>query len=464
MVACVLCAAAPARSEDRNQSGESVTAALPSAPLLILDSDPGATPVEAAWLGPVATDGATWLPMGSGDMAMIGGLRTGCPDVGFTTRAYARDSGNEWPWLPANTLVADDLTLLPGDWTIDCYDVLIYADNLAAFGCNRDRTVTLRAYDACNGALIPGSQETWTVPPHGGPVLLTGASNVNFPASGTIWFGLTTSINKCDGWYIGQQQVQGSTNNVFQLGTDCAACINPPSCSPYSGFIVVLYGCQAPTITSHPTGGEICPGGFHQFCVNAQGSGTVQYKWQKDGNDISGATSPCYVATAAGSYRCVVTDSCKSVTSEAAALTVRTGPQVTSPPTGGVICSGQTRQVCVEAEAMGELHYQWKRGGLTLIGATSSCYYATAAGSYTCLLTDDCGVTPSPAALVTQASPSLGDFNGDGHVTIADWELLQPCMSGPQAGLAPNCACMDSDADVDADLSDFAALQAGFGD
>lgn len=418
--------------------------------VLVLNSDPHALPVE-----PAATAALSSLPMGSGEVVHITGTRTGCPDLGFSEYAYARDSGNNWPWLPANTFVGDDLTLESGTWLIDCYDVIIRTRGTAA------HTMTLRAYDACNGTLIPGSQETWTIPAYTGPIILTGATNVHFFASGTIYFGMTTSASNVDGWYLGQTQAAGSTTTYIQVGTDCNDCVD--ECTTFGGFIAVLYGCLVPTITAQPVSGEICPGGWHQFCVTAQTTGTVQYKWQKDGSDITGATSACYVATAAGSYRCIVTDGCSTVTSNAATLTVRTGPIVTNQPTGGVVCAGRTQHLCVAADAIGTLHYQWKRGGLTIISAAASCYDAATPGSYTCVLTDDCGSTTSAAAVVVAASPSTGDFNGDTHVTSADWELFAPCLAGPDVGLAGGCECVDTDADTDADVADFAVLQHAFG-
>lgn len=452
-----LCAPAAQSDEIKTAAELGLSSLPPETQVLVLHSDATAVPAEPSAGTLTAPEQLAGLPLGSGATQKVLGTRTGCPDLGFTQYAYARDSGNDWPWLPANTLVADDLTLLPGTWVIDCYDVIIRASGAAA------HTMTLRAYDACNGTLIPGSQESWTIPVYTGPIILTGATNVNFFASGTIYFGMTTTANNRDGWYLGQSQAAGSTTNTFQLSTDCAACINPPDCDPWAGFIVVLYGCKVPTITSQPTSGQICSGGWYQFCVSVQGTGTIQYRWQKDGNNITGATSACYVATEAGAYRCVVTDSCSSVISNAATLTVRTGPVVTTPPMGGVICTGHTQHLCVTADAIGTLHYQWKRGGLTIIGATASCYDAAVAGAYTCLLTDDCGSTTSPAAIVALATPSTGDFTGDGHVTSADWDLFRPCYAGPRNGLATGCECEDTDADIDADLIDFTVLQHSFG-
>lgn len=437
---------------------------VPQPGLLVLESDPTLTPAEPAFDQPPTPQRFNFGAGHATVHSLLGrGDRTGCPDEGFTTRAYGRDSGNDWPWIPANTLVADDLTLEPGNWVISCYDVLIYADNSAAYGCDGYRTVTLRAYNACNGALIPGSQESWNVPPHGGPVLLTGVTNIDFEASGTIWFGLTTTINECDGWYLGQSQVEGSTTNVFQLGTDCAACINPPTCHPWAGFIVVLYGCKLPEVATQPADATICAGGWHQFCVNVQGSGSTDYQWQLDGDDIPGAENACYVATEAGSYRCLATDDCGSVLSESATLTMSTGPTVTANPVGGLACSSHPWQLCAEADAIGELHYQWKRNGLNIIGAVSTCYDAAMPGAYTCVLTDDCGPSETEATTVTVASPELGDFNGDTSADLTDWEVLEDCWTGPGEGIAAGCECVDANADEQIDLFDFAVYQRGFG-
>jgi hypothetical protein len=457
MSALAMIAALAALLSPPTQNGEVKTAGElglgglpPETQVLVLPSDPQAKPVEA-----IATASLSSLPMGSGESVTVTNYRNGCPDLGFSQYAYARDTGSNWPWLPSNTLVADDMTLAPGTWLIDCTDVLIYSQSSVA------HALTIQAYDGCNGTPIPGSLQTWTIPARNGPILLTDNGDVHFFASGTIYLGMTSSRNNVDGWYLGTVQAAGSTTNTIQIGTDCAGCID--DCTTYGGFIAVLYGCPVPTITTQPANGQICPGGWNQFCVAVQGSGTIQYQWQKDNTNITGATSACYVATTAGAYRCIVIDGCSTVTSNAATLTVRSGPIVTSPPTGGVVCAGRTQHLCVAADAMGTLHYQWKRGGLTIIGATAACYDAATAGSYTCVLTDDCGTTTSTAAVVVAASPSTGDFNGDGHVNLADWDLLSPCLAGPAAGLGSGCTCEDTDADVDADLADFAVVQHGFG-
>lgn len=93
---------------------------------------------------------------------------------------------------------------------------------------------------------------------------------------------------------------------------------------------------RAPTaITQHPTPQTVSTGGTASFSVAATGDGTLSYRWQKGGTDLSDGghysgvtTTTLAVSNAdssdAASYRCVVTGACGSATSNVATLTVRT--------------------------------------------------------------------------------------------------------------------------------------------
>lgn len=390
-----------------------LTEVAPETPVLILPSDPTAVPTEPL---AVQTVPAPWnfgryparvgllrdspLPLTLLSESPRDGSRLGCGDEGYTIYPYAVADpyASNFVWLDGSTLYGDDLTLVPGTWQIECYDVFIYADNSTAYGCNQNRTVTLRAHSSCNGEVIPGSQESWTVPPHGGPVLLTGVTNVSFTASGTIWFSLTTSINQCDGWYVSHQNLAGSTTVYVQYDSNCFDYI----AGQYNKFHVVLYAeCFAPTISVQPASGAICPGQSYAFCVTASGSGQLSYQWQNDGSSISGATSSCFSATQAGSYRCLVSNECGSLLSAAATLTVNTPPTIGTQPTGAVICSSQTHEFCITASGTAPLSCRWQLNEVDIEGATAACYPASQAGSYRCRVTNSCGTVFSDAATLT---------------------------------------------------------------
>ena len=63
------------------------------------------------------------------------------------------------------------------------------------------------------------------------------------------------------------------------------------------------------------------------FTVVAGGAGPLNYQWRRNGGALPGATAASYTinpvnAVHAGNYDCVVSNSCGSVTSSAAALAV----------------------------------------------------------------------------------------------------------------------------------------------
>lgn len=85
--------------------------------------------------------------------------------------------------------------------------------------------------------------------------------------------------------------------------------------------------CTAPTITGQPSGATKTVGESVTFSVTATGTAPLSYQWRKGGVNIGGATSSSYtinlvVVSDTGSYDVVVTNSCGSVTSSAATLTV----------------------------------------------------------------------------------------------------------------------------------------------
>ncbi len=84
------------------------------------------------------------------------------------------------------------------------------------------------------------------------------------------------------------------------------------------------------TITTQPSSVSNCSGSTVSFTVAATGSGTLTYQWKKGSTAISGAISATLTLTNisaanVGSYTCVVTGSCNSVTSNAATLAISAG-------------------------------------------------------------------------------------------------------------------------------------------
>ncbi|HEX3145964.1 MAG TPA: PQQ-dependent sugar dehydrogenase [Pyrinomonadaceae bacterium] len=87
-----------------------------------------------------------------------------------------------------------------------------------------------------------------------------------------------------------------------------------------------------PSITAQPADQTVIQGQTATFGVAAGGSATLSYQWQRNQVNISGATSPMYTTpptTAADNgakFRCVVTNSFGSATSNEVTLTVQAPP------------------------------------------------------------------------------------------------------------------------------------------
>jgi glucose/arabinose dehydrogenase len=131
---------------------------------------------------------------------------------------------------------------------------------------------------------------------------------------------------------------------------------------------------------------KITPMGPTTFCSGSvvlqasMGSGFM-YQWEKNGNDIDGATSSTYTATSTGDYQVrIIQGACMSwsapmhVNEEPGLNAAITASGPTSFCTGGSVtlyantCPGNT--------------YQWRRNGTNISGATTQTYTATTGGDY----------------------------------------------------------------------------------
>jgi len=91
-------------------------------------------------------------------------------------------------------------------------------------------------------------------------------------------------------------------------------------------------GAVAPSITTQPADQTVTAGQTATFTVVAAGTTPLSYQWQKNGVNITGATSTSYTTPATttsdsgATFRTVVTNSAGNATSNTAALTVNPAP------------------------------------------------------------------------------------------------------------------------------------------
>lgn len=190
--------------------------------------------------------------------------------------------------------------------------------------------------------------------------------------------------------------------------------------SSYTVIIVEGTPTAPPQITTPPQAQSGAPGDSITLSVAASGIG-LSYQWIKNGQEIPGQTASTLVlfplqVSDAGNYQVRVSNSVGSATSTAVAVLVVTPvPVVPALPLNRSLYAGEDLFLDATSTGIEPISYQWTVNGLPLAGETNPTLLrtevtaATAAGSYTAVVTDGTGgtATAGPVAVSVIPLPSL---------------------------------------------------------
>jgi hypothetical protein len=172
----------------------------------------------------------------------------------------------------------------------------------------------------------------------------------------------------------------------------------------------------APAITTQPVNQTVTAGQTATFAAAATGTGPLNYQWQKNGANITGATSSNYTtpttttADSGAAFRVVVSNTAGTATSNAASLTVNSAavaPAIAAQPLNQTVTAGQAATFSVTATGTAPLGYQWQKNGANIAGATSSSYTtpatttADSGSTFRAVVTNSAGTATSNAATLT---------------------------------------------------------------
>lgn len=167
------------------------------------------------------------------------------------------------------------------------------------------------------------------------------------------------------------------TTVFIALLTACGGSSSPANAPPQQPPVL------APTIVDQPLAATVDVGASASFSVSASGTAPLLYQWRRGGVNIPGANAPTYTLAAATSaddgaqFSVLVSNSAGSVTSDAAALTVRpaaTAPSIVVAPQDVSVAVGQTATFAVTAGGTAPLQYEWLRDGVVIPSATNATY------------------------------------------------------------------------------------------
>ncbi|MBK9732911.1 MAG: T9SS type A sorting domain-containing protein [Chitinophagaceae bacterium] len=167
-------------------------------------------------------------------------------------------------------------------------------------------TVTVTNASGCSGTSAPVTVDEW-IPPTPSVTIVGPAT---FCANNSTTYLTTLAGPYSYQWIKGSTDQAGATNQNY----------SPTATASYKVKITDIHGCSktsgtvsitansAPTASINISGSaNICSG--QTKTINANTGTGLTYQWKKEGITISGATASSYVASVAGNYTCVVTNS-----------------------------------------------------------------------------------------------------------------------------------------------------------
>jgi hypothetical protein len=240
------------------------------------------------------------------------------------------------------------------------------------------------------------------------PAITTQPGSQRVCSGGTLT--LTVNANNATSfqWNLNGVAIPGATSAIYSVPGATSAnngnytvTVTNALGSITSSVATVIVGSS---ITSNPTSLSVFATQTATFSVSATGLGPFAYQWYQvpaggtTGVAIPGAASSVYTTPAvdtsydATQYYATVSDSCSTMTSANASLTVTVSsvpPTIITQPVGEAVTAGGTTSFSVVASGSPALAYQWyvvpagQVAGTLIAGANSSTYNVPATATLT---------------------------------------------------------------------------------
>lgn len=225
---------------------------------------------------------------------------------------------------------------------------------------------------------------------------------------------------------------------------------------------------QQPTVVTPPMNRSVPSGSSVSFTVTAAGTDPFVYQWRRNGQKlasdsrITGTNSHVLslnpaLLDDAGNYDCLISNTCGSITSASALLTITCPLQITQHPQTTTVYRGGSITFSAAATGLEPIEFQWRFGeddlidGPHVIGSSTSNLTVTGAaavhqGMYSVRVTNSCASGLSNSAMLTVQSPCIGDADRSGDVNFADITSVLTNWAntyGQPAGTGPGDASLD---------------------
>ncbi len=306
-------------------------------------------------------------------------------------------------------------------------------------GANSDSYVIQSAHAADQGSfdvIVTNSlgtatsiQATLTVAPNTAPLINQHPVDltVNVGSKATFSVGVLGAIPFSFQWRKGGIPIAGANLASFTVLQASAAdadvydvvVTNPLGNATSHPATLTVAPLTVPVITQQPVDLTVNQAATAVFIVQASGAVPLRYQWRKAGVNITGATEGSYSIPSAqfsdqDSYDVTVTNDLGSVTSNPAVLTVvqPTAPVIVQQPASLTVNSGDAATLSVTASGAVPLSYQWRKAGVSIVGANSASYTIASTqssdeGTYDVVVANALGTVTSEPATLNIALPTV---------------------------------------------------------
>ncbi|HEX6083719.1 MAG TPA: N,N-dimethylformamidase beta subunit family domain-containing protein [Thermoanaerobaculia bacterium] len=219
----------------------------------------------------------------------------------------------------------------------------------------------------------------------------TGAGCTSFAAITTTPANATT---------YSDTTVVGNTTYVYRV---FAVNPNGDSAASNSASATTPAGCTPPSIQTQPQSQSITSGQSATLSVGASGT-SLSYEWFTGSTSVGTGSSITVSPTTTTTYFVRVTNSCGTVDSATATVTVCTPPSIQTQPQSQSITSGQSATLSVGASGT-SLSYEWFTGSTSVGTGPSITVSPSTTTSYFVRITGSCGTIDSAVATVAVCTP-----------------------------------------------------------
>ncbi len=213
-----------------------------------------------------------------------------------------------------------------------------------------------------------------------------------------VTFDLSTVINKTNIlFYLDANCYYNDSQNFFVYFDNISLITSP---KPSTTCVNTTIQCTSPTASIKEGNRNICENTDISFSLNKSGDAPFSYKWAKNGTNIADATNSIYVITKAvssnsGAYTCIVSNSCGSVTSNPATLTVISPPASNTKFIKQIKYPGDNTSFSLTPGGTSPFDFQWIKNGNNIVGETNSIFSINSvacgdSGIYTCKISNSC--------------------------------------------------------------------------